>query len=805
MDAKLIDKRKARELQNKFNSLLNKYKKTMGNETAAGQAAADIINVEANRTIDKKRNTIRAALATEATDARLDALGEGKYGKGVRDLFESTLSRTQTVERQILQRLDRKFLEKAEANLLGEAKSQQGMDDIIRMVLGERALNPENAKLKAVADSITDSFDYMHKRFKAGGGVIGKIDRYFPQIHEGQLIREVSFDDWYSFLRPRIDLDRMTDLDTGLPFTEMRLKTVLEETYNNIITGGLHSLQKQEIGTFRPKKDISLRRENSRFIHFKDADSFLDYNRAFGVGDERLTDLVLNHVKSMSRDIGLLEMMGPKPKDMAQFLLFQMAIKGSPETSIRWSEGMFKVLTGSANAGVDSRYTRTLGTIQNFLRSALLGSASISAISDTVFLAAAARAKGLPTIKVMNRYLKLMNPLSSADRTLAKRHGYLMEVMSSSIGADARFAGETLGGRATNWLDKSSSRVANFTNRASGLQAMTKAASDAISLEFEATLAETVLNTKNFNNIPKEFRSALLEHGIGEKEWGILKKVNVLEEPNTGTKFLRSQDIVSTKGLDSLEAMDVANKLDDMISGLRNLVTNEPSLRTKSIATAFGARRDNALRWMSSSAFMFKSFPVTVLFNHIIPSLQKARKGELEQLMIIGLGTTSLGYGALQLKEITKGKQPKELNGKLLIASLLQGGGLGLFGDFLLADYSRFGRSPLSELGGPIAGLADDLYRATKGQFDRFLDGKDPNFKRDIFRIIKRNLPGVSLWYSRLVLERLLLDQIEKQIDPDYDRRTRRYERKINKEFGQKFWWRPGRLEPTEAPIAAAQ
>ena len=133
---------------------------------------------------------------------------------------------------------------------------------------------------------------------------------------------------------------------------------------------------------------------------------------------------------------------------------------------------------------------------------------------------------------------------------------------------------------------------------------------------------------------------------------------------------------------------------------------------------------------------------------------------------------------------------------KFWLKSMLTGGGAGLFGDFLFADYSRFGRSPFTELNGPVVGLIDDVARATKGNFDRFVEGKDTNVSRDLLRIGIRNLPLVHVWYARLLMDRLLLDNVERMVDPDYDKRIRKYERKLRKETGQEFWWGPGQMRP---------
>lgn len=692
------------------------------------------------------------------------------------------------------------FVDKHQANLLGEAQTDEGLDDIVRFIYGEKVINQD---LIPLARSVKDTLDLAHNKFKSAGGIIGKLDKYFPQRHNLQLVKKVSFEEWFGKLRPKLDMDRMIDGATGLPFEEARLRDVMHNVYQDIVTDGRHSLRerlKEGKVTFGKGSEISERRANHRFIHFKTAKDFLNYDKEFGSGGN-IADVIFGHINSMSRDIGLLEKMGPRPRAMYRRLQTQMGAENVSFLKQDWTDGMFRVMDGKANLGSDTPWVRALGTVQNWLRSALLGSASISAISDVTFIGATARLNGLSATKTMRRYFKFLNPASAKDRILAKRLGYTAEVLSSSMASDARFAGETISGKATNFLDRFAQKAAQFTNRASGLQAMTKAAADAVSLEFQAVLAEA-LPTKSFNRINPALREGLEGFGIGQKEWDIMQQSKIFTDPGSGSKFLRPEDVALIPGVDSKTALELSSRLDDMISHMRNMATNNPDLRTRSIQTAFGQRRDSLMRGMFSSPLMFKSFPLTVFFNHVIPSVQRASKGQWEHLASVMVGTTILGAMALQAKEITKGRTPKDWDDpKFILAAMLQGGGLGLFGDFFLADYSRFGRSPITEAVGPIAGLADDILRATKGNFDRIAQGKDVNFMRDMFRTMKRNIPGVSLWYSRLILERMLLDHMERMADPKFDQRTRKFERRIRKDFGQQYWWRKGNVAPTSSPL----
>jgi len=66
---------------------------------------------------------------------------------------------------------------------------------------------------------------------------------------------------------------------------------------------------------------------------------------------------------------------------------------------------------------------------------------------------------------------------------------------------------------------------------------------------------------------------------------------------------------------------------------------------------------------------------------------------------------------------------------------------------------------------------------------------------------VSRYLPGSSLWYSRLAMERLVVDQLRLWNDP---RRTRkkfsRREKRYRKDYGQRYWWKPGKTNPNRNP-----
>lgn len=154
-----------------------------------------------------------------------------------------------------------------------------------------------------------------------------------------------------------------------------------------------------------------------------------------------------------------------------------------------------------------------------------------------------------------------------------------------------------------------------------------------------------------------------------------------------------------------------------------------------------------------------------------------------------------MGAASLQARDIIYGKTPRDMNSPTFWqAAFLQGGGLGIFGDFLLSDQSRFGNSVVETLAGPVAGFGADVVKVFKGNFDRSLqEGTETKFFADLYQMAERNIPMAKLWYTRLFLERFMLDHVESAIDPKYKTRMRRIESKLKREKGQEFWWKPSK------------
>jgi hypothetical protein len=144
-------------------------------------------------------------------------------------------------------------------------------------------------------------------------------------------------------------------------------------------------------------------------------------------------------------------------------------------------------------------------------------------------------------------------------------------------------------------------------------------------------------------------------------------------------------------------------------------------------------------------------------------------------------------------KDVLKGRTPRAFNddiannAKLMFAALSQGGGFGIYGDFLFGEYSRTGASFLSSLAGPAIGQVDSLAelwtQARKGE----------DVGATLLNITKNNTPFINLFYTRMALDYMFLFQLQEMTNPGY---LSRLERRIMTENNQEFFMPPSQAVP---------
>ena len=668
---------------------------------------------------------------------------------------------------------------------LGLRQDRELANRVVRELFGEAS---GDDKAAGFAKSIAETFEDARQRFNRAGGAIPKREDWgMPQGHDARRVSEVSREKWADFIRPLLDRNRMLD-EAGVPMDDMAFEYALDQAYSTITTRGINKLVP---GTPGGRK-LANQHQDHRFFTFKNADAWLEYQQRFGSADPFLT--MMDHLKGMAGDIALLEIMGPNPTHAYRVLRDVVRKGGEEGMPLLHADALWSVVSGAqSQAGTMKLATiDRLSAVRNVLTSMRLGSAMLSAASDMAFFTQTAAWNGLSATRAVSLFLKTLNPANAADRLRAVQMGLTAEAWSTMALHANRFAEVTGAGV--------SARMADFTMRASGLSAWTDAAEKAIGLEFLTRYAE--LADLPLADLPEKNRELLVRAGFTDRDWDVLRAAPIDEWK--GVRQIHLGDLMNSEAVPRDIRDRVVNRTLEAIQELTNAAIPTPDARARAITT-LGAPRGTLAGEAARFAFQFKSFPVSVIMSHVYRGIYQATPaGKGAYLGALTLGTTIMGALSLQLKEIASGREPRNTDDpKFWAAAFAQGGGAGIFGDYLYAGVlgsNRFGGSLAETAAGPAAGAVSDLVRLTAGQFGEVIEGKETNPGADLVTGLQKFTPVVgSLWYTRLAYERLVLDQLRLQVDPDARERFRRMQRRRLNEFEQRYWWRPGDETPRVA------
>ncbi|HSG05093.1 MAG TPA: hypothetical protein VLB09_01720, partial [Nitrospiria bacterium] len=301
--------------------------------------------------------------------------------------------------------------------------------------------------------------------------------------------------------------------------------------------------------------------------------------------------------------------------------------------------------------------------------------------------------------------------------------------------------------------------MADFVMRASGLAAHTQAGRWAFGKEFQGMMADHA--GKSFDRLPKELKRTFETYGVTEKDWNIAREFGVLKED--GVSFLDPSYLASQGG----EKFQAGTKIHEAILTETDFAIPMPGARERAIL--LGQTRPGTLVGeMVRFGSQYKTFPITMMTTHLMRGLSSIQAGDRGAYLAgTAIGMTAMGAFALQVKEIAKGKDPKEmLDAKFWGAAFVQGGGAGIIGDFLYSGMSRSNKGLVSTMAGPGFGLVEDISGLTLGNVGQLGRDENTNMGRELTRFLRSYTPGSSLWYSRLAVDRMMWDQLQTLIDP---------------------------------------
>lgn len=812
-----LDADRAQRLSDEFQRLSAEYRGQFGDAAGEQLASADMMKrLEADAAENRRVKMLQIKTQRDVLGGLLDHVrGGGKAGRYFIALFDhheavpgvSNISNRHAAVRQLAWTRMGDFLLKFKRDLAGRIDTADEFD-LVRELHGEHTGNESASDL---AKAFTDTAEWLRQQFNIAGGHIAKMDGWaLPQAHDSQMVARAGYEQWAGFIKPLLDRERMVD-SSGQPFTRAGLDDALKASWETISSDGLDKL---EPGQMTGSK-VANRRADYRFLIFKDADSWIAYQRRFGLGDA--FNAITGHIDGLAKDIASMQILGPNPGLTARWM-GDLLRKGAAPTldggqsvpleraaakAAREGDRMWRFYRGELTMPepTDRGKARFFAGLRNWNVASKLGTAFLSAAgTDPVFASFTAKFNGLDVSKVMGAYLRGFNPLDASHRAAATHAGLVFNEMTTR--AERLWREDAMLKFNTHEFSR---RLADGVLRVSLLSPHTVAMKQATGLGFMMDMAKQA--KKTFDKLDSTDQARFTRYGIDSRMWDYIRETPLTDEG--GYKLLRPGDVASRESGFGGMAETAALKMLEMIDSETKFATPGELLRAQT-ALAIGGRgsffqRGTIPGELVHSATQFKTYSVIALMTHMQRAvygrggIPRAAYGLLLPILL-----TLGGAMVIALKDIASGKDPEDMrSGKFWGRAFIQGGGAGMAGDFISAGVSGRSRTG-GTVGGYLAGptlstIVDPAINLTLGNLGEAVQGKETNIGSEALKQVESNLPGSNIWYLKLAIARLMTDQLDEMADTKIHARRRRMAQ-YAREQGTQFWWRPGQGSPDRSP-----
>lgn len=682
-------------------------------------------------------------------------------------------------------------LDKVGKGAFGRQKGKAHLDNIIREVKGE---STGDATAREFATAWMKVQDLAVDLFNQAGGSMRKLERYIPQSQNSVKVLRAGEARWIDVHMKAIDWNETRWPDGTMIEPDAR-EGVLREVYKTLSTNGANKI---DASAFRGRgKAVGNQLDNHRFMHYKDADSWLAVHQEFGDGN--IFDAFVRHIDDMSHRIALVETFGPNPEmtvgNLNSIVRKKAAEQGPKALADAEAvmknkfEPMFETVMRDNPMDPNSTLGNLVVGVGNILTAAQLGSASLLAIPGDFMQAAAVRAlNNMGLFDGVGYYVKSIATDPAFMKQIATQSGFVMDEVVMSTYASSRFTGLATYGPAI------TRRISETVMRASLMSGHTRSARWAVQAEFMGMMNR--YKGSAFEDLP--FNRMMERYGITPDEWDAFRNGVKPWTPRQGTEFLRPIDVLQS-GIGNAEGL--YKKFQGMIFEEARKMVPEATIEG-AVTLKDTTRPDTLVGALLHSFAMYKNFPVSfAMIYGRLGMTSRTVQGRIAFYAGLGAAMTAVGALGTQMREISKGREPLPMdNAAFLGKAFLSGGALSIYGDFLFAGINQFGSGPSDQVAGPLVNFVGDTTNLVLGDVFQWADTvgslSDKEFKSTTagraVEYAKRYTPGTSLWWARLALERQVFDRLAEVADPKAYQKRRKQMRKQKQDFGNDYWWAPG-------------
>lgn len=640
-----------------------------------------------------------------------------------------------------------------------------------------------------LAQHITALQNRLTGQANALGATIGHLPgRIAQQAHNPDKLRRAGLAAWKEQIIPLLDARTFAKIED--------IDAFLTQVYHNLVSGlHLQDLGAQTAIPNRSTSNIANSIGAHRKLHFKDAASWLAYQRAFG--EPNLATSILADFKNLSAAAAAIEKLGPNPTHTFQLLTtnIEAALQTEPDKFQAFKakrknlEKFLDYQLGKLSSPTHPTLARISAGIRAWQTMARLGGVVLTSITDVGGFNAEARYQGLRN--PFAGYAHALNALRKrlTDNQWTEFSSLLGAGIEGTIGAiHARFdSAEPLGA--------GMAKLQQTFFRLSGLTYWTDSLKSGAALMTSHHLA--LHSHLNFQSLPHKIQRLLNQYGISPTEWDLLR-THSTTGPD-GRSYLLPADL-----LDNPTLSHPAIKLQALISDRTDFAVLSAGPREYfSLLNALNGVENDA--WGQAVRFLtqFKTFSVATVTKTLSRDFSGSSSSSEAAISISTFlaQTIVLGYLSMTIKDLIRGKEPRDpTDPKTLLAAFMQAGGLGIYGDFLfsLSRENRMGRGFLETLGGPTVSSLADISDILKHSFNYATGSRENLPAAQALRLTMQNTPFLNLFYSRAALDYLILHNLQELASPGY---LKRLEKRLQDDENRNYWLPPTHsLQPLGSP-----
>lgn len=724
-------------------------------------------------------NAMRSFKGTEAADAAkatIEGSAKGPY---------KNLLAVRAVREGEAQTMLADLIDKFGPRGLAHKPVAAGQDELLRAIFGEGNTGQwATAIAKSWQTYIGHSMDLWHMF----GGTRRLLEDWHVPNPDNNVVKLMRArgpngeNKWVDMAMEHVDWNRVTHKD-GSPVAVTDRRKFLSDIYETKITDG----------AFKDGK-APFFMDRERVLHYKSADSWQKMHDAFG--DGTVYDVMQHHIKNVSHDLALIEVFSPRPEEGMQFVRktaiamaaekdvanpnLKRSARLDTEEALKRFDQMWEAFNGRYEAGPENTLAHVGGSGRNLLSSAMLGSASLAAIpGDFMTTAHANLFNNLPVVTGFKNYLSLMVHDKDAVR-VARTSGLVLDNVISNAYAIERFSGMSSTGTA--W----SKAIGEGVMKLSLMSQHTANLRSSWSLDLMGQWAQHA--AKSFDEMP--LKSMFERYGVTATEWDKFR--GGPQYDFKGASLLRPLDWLNKEGK-SAANIELYTKLMGLIHDEVRYAVPAVGLES-SVALKGGTQPGTLIGEVARSFAMFKNFSHEILLLYGRRGMmEQGQGGRLAYYGSLGLMLTLAGAASVQMKELVSGREPIPMDSvSFWTKSMLAGGAMGVFGDFLFSGVNRFGNGPKDVAAGPVVQFLGDFTDLTAGNVSKLIHGQDTTFVPDAIRVASQATPGTSLWYARLALQRQMWDQLMLEFDPKARSKFARRVSVQKHDYGNDYWAPPG-------------